>query len=185
MRPWIRHLVVFLITVVVVAGVLTPVFLSVYPALILNDAHKVVSTGAGRAKVPDNTLYTLPELASPETANGSTWLLGGNQDGLYTVGWLDLTKVPQVLTIPDMGTRYHNVELVAPRTGVAIANLKAAGQYVIEQPGTSGVTIPPGVPILDAPGKQVLVIGRTLVENDADLPAARALAQQISVSPLR
>jgi hypothetical protein len=185
MKPWIRHLVVFLTTTVVVAGVLTPVFLSVYPALILNGAHKVVSTGAGRAQVPDNTLYTLPELASPETANGSTWLLGGNQDGLYTVGWLDLSKGPQVLTIPDMGTRYHNVELVAPRSGVAIANLKAAGLYVIEEPGTSGVTIPSGAQILDVPGKQVLVIGRTLVENDADLPAALALAQQIRVHPLR
>ena len=185
MKPWVKHLVVFLTTVVVLAGVLTPVFLSVYPALILNGAHKVVSTGAGRAQVPDNTMYTVPELASPESANGSTWLLGGNQDGLYTVGWLDLSKGAQVLAIPEMGTRYHNVELVASRSGIAIANLKAAGQYVIEQAGASGVTVPPGAQLVDVPGKQVLVIGRTLVENDADLPVALALAQQITVSPLR
>jgi hypothetical protein len=38
---------------------------------------------------------------------------------------------------------------------------------------------------VDVPGKQVAVVGRTLVENAADLPAARALAQQITVVPLK
>ena len=184
MKPWVRHLVVFLATVVVVSSALTPLFLSVYPALLLNDAHKAISSGFGTGQVPDNTLYTVPELASPETANGNNWLLGGNQDGLYTVGWLDVSKGPQVLTIPEMGTRYHNVALIAPRTGVVIANLKAAGQYVIEQPG-SAVPIPTGAVKVDVPGKQVAVVGRTLVENAADLPAARALAQQITVTPLK
>lgn len=184
-RPWARHLVVFLVTVAVVAGGITTLGLSVYPALSLNNAHKAISAGLGGAPVPDNTLYTVPDLASPETAHGVSWLLGGNQDGLYTLGWLDLSKGAQVLTIPEMGTRYHNVELVVPRTGVAFANLKAAGTYVIVASGTTGVTAPAGATVLDFPGKQVLVAGRTYVANDADLPAARALAQQITVSPLR
>jgi hypothetical protein len=184
MRPWVRHLVVFLATVVVVSSVLTPFFLSVYPALMLNGAHKAISSGIGAGPVSDNTVYTVPELASPETANGNSWLLGGNQDGLYTVGWLDLTKGPQLLTIPEMGTRYHNVALIAPRTGVVIANLKSGGQYVIGLPG-SAIAVPTGAVRVDIPGQQVLLVGRTLVENAADLPAARTLAQQITVTPLK
>ena len=184
MKPWVRHLAVFLVTVAVVSGGITTLGLSVYPALALNNAHKAISAGLGGPAVPDNTVYTAPDLASPETAHGVSWLLGGNQDGLYTVGWLDLSKGAQLLTIPEMGTRYHNVELVVPRTGVAFANLKAAGTYVIVPTGTN-VAAPAGATVLEFPGKQVLVAGRTFVANDADLPAARALAQQITVSPLR
>jgi hypothetical protein len=184
MRPGIRHLLVFLTAAAVACGVATPLLLSVWPAVYLNNAHKAISAGISGPPVPDNTVYTVPDLASPETANGNLWLLGGNQDGLYTVGWLDLSKAPLVLTIPEMGARYHNVELIAPRTGVAFANLKAAGQYVLVEAGAMGVTIPPGAQRLEVPGKQVLVAGRTLVESDADLPTARALAQQITVKPL-
>ncbi len=74
--------------------------------------------------------------------------------------------------------------LIAPRTGVVIANLKAAGEYVIVRAGASVTQLTPGAWVIHAPGKQVLVAGRTLVENAADLPAARALAQQIKVRPL-
>ena len=117
MKPWVRHLTVFLVTVAVVSGGITTLGPSVYPALVLNNAHKAISAGLGGPAVPDNTVYTVPDLASPGTAHGVSRLLGGNQDGLYTVGWLDLSKGAQVLTIPEMGTRYHNVELVVPRTG--------------------------------------------------------------------
>jgi len=184
-KPWVRHLIVFLATVVVVAGVATPLLLSLSPALILNNAHKAISAGLGSgASIPDNTLYTVPDLASPETAHGNKWVLGANQDGLYTVGYLDLSHGAQILTIPNMGNRYHNVELIAPRTGVVIANLKAAGEYEIARAGMSVTQSASGERVIHAPGKQVLVVGRTLVRNPADLRAARALAQQIKVSPV-
>ncbi len=184
-NPGGRHFIVFLSTVIVVAGVGTPLLLSLSPALILNNAHKAISNGLGRgASIPDNTVYTVPDLASPETAHGNRWVLGGNQDGLYTVGYLDLSHGGQILTVPDMGSRYHNVELIAPRTGVVIANLKAAGEYVIVRAGAPVMRSMSGARVIHAPGKQVLVAGRTLVENAADLPAARALAQQIKVRPL-
>lgn len=183
MKPWKKHLLVFLLSVCVMLAGGTTFLIRIAPPLVLNLVHKTISSGAGiGTKIPDNELYTFPHLASPETANGSPWLLGGNQDGLYTVGWLDLSKGPELLSVPHMGARYHNVEIVAPRTGVVLANLKAAGTTFIvaaadETPAPSGATI------LRAPGKQVLVIGRTLVNNDADLPAALALARQITVRP--
>jgi hypothetical protein len=177
-KPWVRHLIVFLVSVVVVASVATPLLLSLWPAFILNNAHKAISAGlASGLSIPDNTLYTVPDLASPETAHGNKWILGGNQDGLYTVGYLDLSDGALMLTISDMGSRYHNVELIAPRTGVVIANLKAAGEYVIVRAGASVMQSASGARVIHAPGKQVLVAGRTLVENSADLPAARFTPQ--------
>jgi hypothetical protein len=184
-KPWARHLIVFLATVAMVAGVATPLLLSLSPALILNNAHEAISTGLSAGpSIPDNTLYTVPDLASPETAHGNKWVLGANQDGLYTVGYLDLSHGAQILTIPDMDSRYHNVELIAPRTGVVIANLKEAGEYEILRAGTSVTQSGSGARVIHAPGKQVLVVGRTLVKNPADLSVARVLAQQIKVSPV-
>ncbi|BCT74171.1 hypothetical protein SCMU_39070 [Sinomonas cyclohexanicum] len=183
MKPWKKHLLIFLATVAVTLAGGTTLLIRYAPPLVLNSAHKAISAGLGNgANTPDNTLYTVPYLASPETAHGNNWLLGGNQDGLYTVGWLDLSKGPELLTIPEMGSRYHNVEIVAPATGVVIANLKAPGTTFIAAAGHV-TAAPHGMSVLDAPGKQVLVIGRTLVENSADLPAALALAQQIRVTP--
>jgi hypothetical protein len=185
MKPGRRHLLIFLAAVFVGLFGGTTLVVRFTPPLVLNLAHQAIAAGpGGGARIPDNTLYTLPFLASPETAHGNSWLLGGNQDGLYTVGWLDLTKGPQLLTIPEMGSRYHNVEVVAPRSGVVIANLKAAGTTFIAAAGDA-TPAPSATAVLRAPGKQLLVIGRTLVNDDADLAAALALAQQITVKPAK
>jgi hypothetical protein len=181
-KPWKKHLLVILASICVGLAAGTTLIIGFAPGLVLSSAHKAISAGVSGAPVPDNTVYTVPFIASPETANGNNWLLGGNQDGLYTVGWLDLTKGPQLLTIPEMGNRYHNVELVWPRTGIVIANLKAAGTTFITE-RDDATPAPSGTTALHAPGKQVLVIGRTLVNDEADLPAALALAQQITVKP--
>jgi hypothetical protein len=37
---------------------------------------------------------------------------------------------------------------------------------------------------ISSPTNSVLVLGRTLVESDSDLPAVYALAKQIQVTPL-
>jgi hypothetical protein len=181
MKPWKKHLLVFLAAVSVSLTGMTTLIITFTPPLILNSAHQGILAGFGSGTpIPDNTLYTVPFIASPETAHGNNWVLGGNQDGLYTMGWLDLTKGPELLSIPEMGGRYHNVEVVAPITGVAIANLKAAGTTFITA-RDDATPAPSGVRVLRAPGKQLLVIGRTLVNDDADLPAALAVAQQITV----
>jgi hypothetical protein len=178
---WKRHLLIFLSTAALSATGGTTLLIRLTPPLMLNLAHQAVSSGVGSgARVADNTLVTVPFIASPETANGSAWLLGGNQDTLYTVGWLDLSKGPCLLTVPDMGSRYRNVELVAPRTGVAIANLKAAGTTFLTAAGDA-TPAPTGTVNLAAPGKQVLVLGRTLVVDEGDLPEALAFARQITV----
>jgi hypothetical protein len=182
-KPWKRHLLIFFVSVSVGLTGGTTFLVRFAPPFVLSSAHKAISSGFGSGvRIPDNTLYTVPYLASPETAHGNNWVLGGNQDGLYTVGWLDLAKGPDLLTIPEMGSRYHNVELVAPLTGVAIANLKSAGTTFITARGDA-TPAPGGTSALHAPGKQLLVIGRTLVYSDTDLPAALALAQQIIVKP--
>jgi hypothetical protein len=58
-----------------------------------------------------------------------------------------------------------------------------AGDYLVSGPGWKG-TVPSGMTQIVAPNDTVLLIGRTLVESDSDLPDAYALARQIQVTAL-
>ena len=91
--------------------------------------------------------------------------------------------------MPDMAGRYYSIEFLDPSDGTAFAYVgrrttgTAAGDFLIRGPGWHG-TASKGAKQLSSPNNQVLVIGRVLVESDADLSAAYALSKQIQLTPL-
>ena len=121
----------------------------------------------------------------------ATYRDGGcpNNDTLYSVSWVDLSEEPVILSHPDMGERYFTFELV----GFTSDNFdyvgqrttgSGAGDFLIAGPTWEG-DLPQGVrSVAPAPTPWVLVLGRTLVDGPADLPAARALQQQYRLTPL-
>ena len=155
----------------------------------------ILVKGFGEGPIPVNTLYQEPEalFADPlhaAPASGSNLMTTGvNRDTLATVGWLDLRKGPQVLHVPDMGGRYYSVQLTDPSSNTNFAYVgkrvtgTGAGDYLISGPGWTG-SVPPGMTRISSPNNSVLVLGRTLVESDADLSAAYALSKQIHLTPL-
>ena len=114
---------------------------------------------------------------------------GVNRDTLATVGWLDLKNGPQVLHVPDMAGRYYSVQLTDPSNNTNFAYVgkrttgTEAGDYLISGPGWDG-SVPRGLTPISSPNNSVLILGRTLVESDADLSAAYALSKQIRLTPL-
>src|SRR5205823_13097652 len=100
-----------------------------------------------------------------------------NRKTLATCGWLDLRKGPQVQHVPDMGGRYYSVQLTDPSNNTNFAYVgkrttgTEAGDYLISGPGWAG-SVPQGMTRISSPNNSVLVIGRTLVESDADVSAA-------------
>ncbi len=188
---WKAHLLTFAVTVLVVWGVGTYATISFSPRLLYNGVEQAVVShglgGSGSAGIPINTLYTQPTLATSSPSNNL--LSTGNHDTLYTVGWLDLSKGPEVLHVPDMAGRYYAVQFTDP-WGTVFAYVgrrttgTQAGDYLISGPGWKG-TVPAGVTQqIVAPNNTVAVIGRTLVESDSDLATAYGLAKQIQVTPL-
>ena len=187
---WGRYLLTFALTVLVVWGAGTYTFIYFFPRLLYNGLENTVvnhgisdsySTG-----IPVNTLYTMPDLASPSQSNSleST----GNRDTLYTIGWLDLGKGPEVLHVPDMAGRYYSVQFTDPwGTDFAYVGRRTTGtqdaDYLISGPGWKG-TVPAGMTQIAAPNNTVLLIGRTLVESDGDLTTAYELAKQIQLTSL-
>ena len=114
---------------------------------------------------------------------------GVNHDTLLTVGWLDLSKGPQVLHVPDMAGRYYSVQFTDPSDGTDFAYVATrttgtqAGDYLIAGQDWKG-QVPGGMTQISSPDNSVLVIGRVLVYSDRDLPTAYGLAKLIQLAPL-
>ena len=187
-----QHLLLFG-SVVVAACFLVVYF---WPRIMLSVYKRAILVkGFGEGPIPVNTLYTEPQavFADPlraAPASGSSLITTGvNRDTLLMVGWLDLSKGPQVLHVPDMGGRYYSVQLTDPSNNTNFAYVgkrvtgTEAGDYLISGPDWTG-SAPQGMTRISSPNNSVLVVGRTLVESDADISVAYALSKQILLAPL-
>ena len=166
-----------------------------WPRMLLSVFKRAILVkGFGDGPIPVNTLYTEPQtlFADPLHAPASASKLattGVNRDTLMTAGWLDLSKGPQVLYVPDMAGRYYSVQFTDPSNNTNFAYVgkrttgTQAGDYLVSGPGWKGQA-PSGITQISSPNNAVLVFGRVLVESDSDLPTAYALSKQIQLTPL-
>ncbi len=187
-----EHLLLF-------AAVMIPtwsVFIYFWPRLLLSVYKRAILVkGFGDGPVPINTLYTEPQklfaepLAAQTASSSNLMTVGVNHDTLATAGWLDLSKGPLVLHVPDMNDRYYSVQFTDPskNTNFAYVGKRTtgthAGDYLITGPGWKG-QVPGGTTQISSPNNSVLLLGRVLVENDSDLATAYDLSKQIQLTPL-
>ena len=170
-------------------------FIYFWPRLLLSVFKRgILVKGFGDGPIPVNTLYTQPHaffadpLHPPASASklGST---GVNRDTLISAGWLDLSKGPLVLHVPDMNDRYYSVQFTDPLKNINFAYVgkrttgTQAGDYLITGRGWKG-QVPSGMTQISSPNNSVLVLGRVLVLNDSDLSTAYDLSKQIQLTPL-
>jgi len=168
-------------------------FTYLWPRLMLSVYKRAILVkGFGDGPVPINTLYTTPQklFADPVAFSGSSSVTAGmNRDTLITIGWLDLSKGPQIIHVPDMAGRYYSVHFTDPskNTNFAYVGMRAtgtqAGDYLITGPGWKG-QVPDGMTQTSSPNNSVLVLGRVLVYSDSDLATAYDLSKQIQLTPL-
>ena len=166
-----------------------------WPRMMLSVYKRaILVTGFGDGPIPVNALWTEPQalFADPLHAPASGSILattGVNRDTLPTAGWLDLSKGPQVLHVPDFSERYYSVQFTDPsyNTNFAYVGTRTtgtqAGDYLITGLGWKGL-VPSGMTQISSPNNSVLVLGRVLVESDSDLSTAYDLSKQIQLTPL-
>jgi len=173
----------------------TFLFVYFWPHLVNNIFKKgILNQGFGDGPVSINTLYTEPQklfaepLAPLPPGSSPLMTTGVNHDTLLTGGWLDLSKGPQVLHVPDFSGRYYSVQFTDPfNVNFAYIGTRTtgtqAGDYLITGPGWKG-QVPSGMTQISSPENSVLVLGRVLVYSDSDLSIAYELAKQIELTPL-
>jgi hypothetical protein len=112
-----------------------------------------------------------------------------NADTLYTLVWLDVSKEPWIVSVPDMKDRYFLFPMLDGWTNVFQDPGKRttgtkAQKYAITGPGWSG-TLPPGVIEYKAPTGLVWILGRIYCTGTPeDYKAVHALQDQVSAVPL-
>jgi len=189
-----NHLRIFGSVAIVAWAIGTFLLVYFWPHLVSNLYKRaILSQGFGEGPVPINTLYTEPQALfadplHPPTSASRLATTGVNRDTLLVVGWLDLSRRPQVLHVPDFFGRYYSVQFTDPfNIDFAYVGTREtgtqSGDYLITGPGWNGQT-PHGMKQVSSRDNSVLVVGRVLVYSDSDLSAAYDLAKQIRLAPL-
>lgn len=170
-------------------------FIYFWPRIVLNLYKRAILVkGFGNGPIPVNTLCTEPQALfadplHPPASASKLATTGVNRDTLPTVGWLDLSKEPLVLHVPDMSGRYYSVQFTDPSNNTNFAYVgkrttgTEAGEYLVSGPRWKGI-VPQGMTQISSPTNSALVLGRVFVDSDSDLPTAYNLAKQIQLVPL-
>ena len=111
-----------------------------------------------------------------------------NFDTLYSVAWLDMTKEPMIVTVPDSGGRYYLMPLYDMWTDAYAVpgkrtNGTAAGNFAIVPLGWTG-KLPKGVERIESPTPINWIITRTQTNGPKDYAAVNKFQDGFKVTPL-
>jgi hypothetical protein len=121
-----------------------------------------------------------------------------NFDTLYSSGWLDLTKEPMVVSVPDTGGRYYLLPMLDMWTDVFASpgwrtTGTEAGNFLVTPPGwrpdlrekfAEEFRLPDNTQRIDAPTPYVWIIGRTKTDGPADYDAVHKVQAGYKITPL-
>ncbi len=144
----------------------------------------ILALRATAERFPTNTLVGIGALADPTTRT----VVSPNHDTLYSVSRLDLSQGPLVIDAPASPRRYSVVQLLDTATNAfayvgSRRDRDRASSTALVPPGWRG-SLPEGVRLVRSPSRLVLLLGRTLVDDRADLAEAAALLRRYALTPL-
>src|SRR5215469_8559068 len=121
-----------------------------------------------------------------------------NFDTLYSSAWLDLTKEPIIVSVPDTGDRYYLLPMLDMWTDVFASpgwrtTGTQAGDFIIVPPGwrpdlkdqlIEKFNLPKDTQRIDAPTPYVWIIGRTKTDGPQDYDAVHKIQAGYKITPL-
>ncbi len=140
-----------------------------------NETHRVSPSQPVAA--PINSIALYPNVLTPATQGQ---LRAANADTLYVNAWIDLSRGPVLLDVPEMKGRYYTLAFMdhyaRPWHLGTRTNGGKARRYALV--GPAGGTVPEGVEAFPLPTNTVWMLGRVLADGPSDkgaFEAARAI----------
>ncbi|ADJ27130.1 DUF1254 domain-containing protein [Nitrosococcus watsonii] len=163
-------------------------YLYAYPLVLMDitmhQATNVPDAASVAMRAPVNQFAHFREYPDANTKD----VVRFNFDTLYSFAWLDVSKEPMVISLPDMHGRYYLMPMLDMWTDVfAVPGTRTtgdkAGNYAIAAADWSG-KLPPGVELIHAPTPIVWVMGRTQTNGPSDLDHVRKVQDAYKLTPL-
>jgi hypothetical protein len=141
---------------------------------------------------PMNVFVNIPEYPTADMRV----VVRPNFDTLYSSGWLDLTKEPMIVSVPDTGGRYYLLPMLDMWTNVFASpgwrtTGTQAGNFVVVPPGWHPdlrdrliEELPKDTQRIDAPTPYVWIIGRTKTDGPEDYNAVHKIQAGYKITPL-
>jgi hypothetical protein len=165
----------------------TAAYIYGYPLVTMEYTRRVltnVKEPAGKA-APMGQFLRLREYPTPDDKQ----VTAPNADTLYTLCWLDISKEPWILSLPEAYDRYYLFPMLDGWTTVfQVPGKRTTGtgpqKYAITGPGWTG-TLPEGVTEYKSPTSMVWILGRIYsTGTPEDYDAVHKMQDEISIVPL-
>ncbi len=149
----------------------------IYGVMLIENANARWTTEA-----PTNTLLHAYELTTVDTQFVTT----PNNDTLYSRAWIDLDAGPVTLHMPAAGKRYVSyafMDMYGTNFAVLGTRTTGGGPRSVTLIGPRGASLDPLA--IRSPTRWVWLLIRTLIDGEADRPAANAIqnAMRLDASP--
>src|SRR5215510_6409172 len=162
-------------------------YLYFYPLVTMDITRRQMTNLAAGEKPgfgPVNAFQNIPEYPPADLKV----VVRPNFDTLYSSAWLDLTKEPVVVSVPDTGGRYYLLPMLDMWTDVFASpgwrtTGTQAGNYLVTPPGWTGA-VPNGLTRISAPTPYVWIIGRTKTDGPQDYGAVHKIQAGYKLAPL-
>lgn len=153
-----------------------------------------VEPGKEPGHAPMNSFANVAEFPSADFKT----VVRPNFDTLYSIAWLDLTKEPMIVSVPDTGGRYYLLEMLDMWTDAFAApgwrtTGTRAGDFLVVPPGwrpdlrekfAEKFKLPKETQRIEAPTPYVWIVGRTKTDGPPDYDAVHKIQAGYKITPL-
>ncbi len=168
-----------------------------YPLITMDVTRKqLTNVEPGKASI-GGPMNMFNNIATFPTADMRV-IVRPNFDTLYSSAWLDLTKEPMIVSVPDTGGRYYLIPILDMWTDVFASpgwrtTGTQAGNFIVVPPGwrpdlrerlIEELKLPKDTQRIDAPTPYVWVIGRTKTDGPNDYDAVHKIQAGLKITPL-
>jgi hypothetical protein len=171
-------------------------YVYLYPLVTMDVTRRQftnIEPGKELGKGPMNMFHNLPEYPPPDFKG----VVRPNFDTLYSIAYLDVTKQPVIVSVPDTDGRYYLLPMLDMWTDVFASpgwrtTGTQAGNFLVAPAGWrpdlrerfDEFKLPADTQRIEAPTPFVWIIGRTKTDGPPDYDAVHKIQEGFKVTPL-